>query len=231
MIKVGCCGFPMSMKKYFEEFEVVEIQKTFYKPISVEIAEKWRKMASKNFEFCVKALQIITHPPSSPTYRKAKLDVEDGGFFKPIKEVFDAWNVTKNVADVLKAEVIVFQTPKSFKESKENMKNMKEFFNSIEGYMFVWEPRDWSDEAIKKVCEELNLVHCVDPFVAKPLYGDVRYFRLHGSHKKMYKHKYSRDELIWLRDYCREFNNAYVMFNNVYMRDDAVTFKKLLNEI
>ena len=31
-VKVGCCGFPVSMKRYFQEFRVVEVQKTFYKP-------------------------------------------------------------------------------------------------------------------------------------------------------------------------------------------------------
>lgn len=219
----------MSMRKYFEKFEVVEVQKTFYKPISVETAEKWKKMTPNNFEFCVKALQVITHPPSSPTYRKAKLYVKEGGFFKPIKEVFEAWQLTKNIADVLKAKIIVFQTPKSFKECEENVKNMEEFFNSIERYTFVWEPRGWSNGAIEKVCGELNLVHCVDPFVTKPLYGDINYFRLHGSHKKMYKHKYSQDELIWLKNFCKKSNkDTYVLFNNVYMRDDAANFKKLL---
>ncbi|RLI73059.1 DUF72 domain-containing protein [Archaeoglobales archaeon] len=230
MFKVGCCGFPMSMKKYFEEFEIVEVQKTFYKPISIETAEKWRKIAPNNFEFCIKALQIITHPPSSPTYRKAGLDVKDGGFFKPIKEVFEAWELTKKIADVLKARIILFQTPKSFKESEESVKNIKEFFNSVErNYCFVWEPRGWSDEGIKKVCDELNLIHCVDPFVLKPLYGDINYFRLHGSHKRMYKHKYSQDELLWLKNCCEGLEKeTYVLFNNVYMRDDAANFKKLL---
>lgn len=220
----------MSMKKYFEEFEVVEVQKTFYQPISVETVKKWRKMAPNNFEFCVKALQIITHPPSSPTYRKAKLSVKDGGFFKPIKEVFEAWQITKNVADALKAKIIVFQTPKSFKESKKNIENMKEFFNSIDDYTFVWEARDWSGEVVKSICAELNLVHCVDPFVADPLYGNISYFRLHGSHKKMYKHKYGQDELFWLKNYCKRLNkDTYVMFNNVYMRDDATNFKRLIH--
>jgi len=73
MVKDGCCGFPVGMKKYFENFDVVEVQKTFYKPPSQKTAEKWRKNAPENFEFTIKAWQVITHPPSSPTYRKAEL--------------------------------------------------------------------------------------------------------------------------------------------------------------
>jgi len=38
MIKVGRCGYPVSRKKYYENFKVIEIQKTFYNLSSVELA-------------------------------------------------------------------------------------------------------------------------------------------------------------------------------------------------
>ncbi len=225
MIKVGCCGFPVAMKKYFESFEVVEVQKTFYKPPSVETAKKWRNSAPESFEFTVKAWQVITHPPSSPTYRKAKLEIKDGGFFKPIKEVFEAWEVTREIAKALRASFILFQTPKSFTDSDENIKNMREFFGSVEReFIFGFEPRGWRAERIREVCEELNLIHVVDPFVSQQLYGDIAYFRLHGFN---YKHKYSDEELRKLLDFCTK-DVCYVMFNNVHMFDDAMRFKKLL---
>ena len=225
MIKVGCCGFPVAMKKYFESFEVVEVQKTFYKPPSVETAKKWRDSAPESFEFTVKAWQVITHPPSSPTYRKAKLEVDDGGFFKPIKEVFEAWEVTREIAKALKARFILFQTPKSFTDSDENIKNMREFFGSVEReFIFGFEPRGWRAERIREVCAELNLIHVVDPFVSQQLYGDIAYFRLHGFN---YKHKYSDEELRKLLSFCTK-EICYVMFNNVHMFDDAMRFKTLL---
>jgi uncharacterized protein YecE (DUF72 family) len=76
-IKVGCCGFPCSRKRYYENFDVIEIQKTFYNPPRIETAEKWRSDAPKNFEFTLKAWQLITHPKESPTYRKAKLNLSE----------------------------------------------------------------------------------------------------------------------------------------------------------
>ncbi|MET1125113.1 MAG: DUF72 domain-containing protein [Archaeoglobaceae archaeon] len=225
MVRVGCCGFPVSMKKYFETFDVVEVQKTFYNPPKVETARKWRKEAPEGFEFTVKAWQLITHPPSSPTYRKAGIKVEDAGFFKPIKVVFEAWERTREVAKALEAKFLLFQTPKSFTDSEENVKNMREFFGSIEReFVFGFEPRGWSRERILKVCEELDLVHVVDPFVEEQLYGDIIYYRLHGE--KGYRHKYSDEELERLRDMC--VKEGYVMFNNVHMFDDAQRFKKLL---
>jgi uncharacterized protein YecE (DUF72 family) len=226
-VKVGCCGFPVSMKKYFQEFRLVEVQKTFYKPPSLDTLKNWRKNAHEDFEFTVKAWQKITHPPSSPTYRKAGIEGEDCGFFKPTQEVFEAYEVTKEVAKVLKANIIVFQTPKSFSESEESMQNLREFFSSIQDeFVFVWEPRGWSDESVASICGELNLIHAVDPFVQKPLYGEINYFRLHGAHKKMYRHKYSDEELKQLLEFC--VRESYVLFNNVYMYEDARRFLGLI---
>ena len=226
MIKVGCCGFPVAMQKYVRTFSVVEVQKTFYRPPEPETAERWRTISGMEFEFTVKAFQVITHPPSSPTYRKAKLDINDGGFFRPIKAVFDAWDKTREIAKILNAKIVVFQTPKSFAESDENRRNIKEFFNSIErDFILCWEPRGWNEESIREICEKLDLVHVVDPFIGKSVYGQIRYFRLHGFN---YRHKYSDGELEWLAGEVRKFRECYVMFNNVHMFDDAQRFQELL---
>jgi len=223
-LKVGCCGFPVSMKKYFETFNVVEVQKTFYKPPEVKTAEKWRKSAPEGFEFTVKAWQVITHPPSSPTYRKAGIKFENCGFFKPTEVVFTAWEKTREIAEALKAKIIVFQTPRSFRDTEENMENMRTFFSSIDRkFTFCFEPRGWSEENVRRICEELDLIHVVDPFVSKQLYGEICYYRLHGFD---YKHKYTDEELEkLLRMIDRD---GYVMFNNVHMFDDALRFKKLV---
>jgi len=226
MMKIGCCGFCEAMHKYFQDFDLVEIQKTFYRPPKIETAKKWRKQAPVNFEFTVKAWQIITHPPTSPTFRKTGIKAENCGFFKPTDEVFKAWHVTEEFAEALKAEIILFQTPPSFKETAENVENIRQFFSSIEHkFIFVWEPRGWSSEKIRRICEELNLVHCVDPFVAKPLYGEIIYLRLHGMHARMYRHKYSDKELLYLLNFCRELEKRiYILFNNMYMCNDAKRF-------
>src|SRR3954469_21508206 len=36
------------------------------------LASKWRALAPASFQFCLKAWQLITHTPASPTYRKLK---------------------------------------------------------------------------------------------------------------------------------------------------------------
>ncbi len=231
-IKVGCCGFSKGKRKYCEQFKLVEIQQTFYKPPLIATAQRWREEVPEDFEFSLKAWQEITHLPSSPTYRKASLQVPAGkegnyGFFKPSEEVFEAWGKTRDIAQVLKAKAIVFQCPAKFTPITENVQNMRYFFTNIDrgDFIFAWEPRgEWRDDVITALCQDLDLVHCVDPFESKAVYGKLKYFRLHGG--RDYRHQYSDDELARLRELSN--SEAYVLFNNITMYDDAVRFKRLI---
>ena len=211
-MKIGCCGFPVGMKKYFESFNVVELQKTFYKFPKIETVKKWRKIAPKNFEFTLKANQIITHPLSSPTYRKMKKKPGNAGFFKNVKEVFDTYKSTKEIGKILNTKIILFQCPASFKPTKENIENMYNFFNSVsKDFVFTWEPRGkWDESTVKEICSELNLIHCVDPFKNNQVYGDFSYFRLHGIGG--YRYKYSDDELKRLKKPAKKVMFYSTMF-------------------
>lgn len=231
-IKVGCCGFPRSRKEYSRHFTLVEIQQTFYQLPQESTAAKWRAEAPVDFEFSLKAWQGITHPPSSPTYKKAGLRIpreKEGnyGLFRPTEEVFEAWAKTRLIAEILRAKVIVFQCPAKFTPNQENIENMRRFFATIgrANFVFAWEPRgDWSHDVIVRLCQELDLVHCVDPLVTSPLYGKPRYFRLHGG--PGYRHQYSDEELLRLRELSQ--GQTYVLFNNMAMYEDALRFKQLL---
>jgi uncharacterized protein YecE (DUF72 family) len=178
------------MKQYFTDFNIVEIQSTFYKLPKIETAERWRVGAPRDFEFTVKAWQLITHLPGSPTYRKAKIEIpkeEDRyGFLRPTKEVFKAWELTREICNILNARIVIIQCPPSFKPTSENIENMRAFFSAIErkDLNIAWEPRGekWGNKVVAKLCDELDLIHCVDPFARDPAYTkDLVYFRLHGS--------------------------------------------------
>ncbi|HHF56071.1 MAG TPA: DUF72 domain-containing protein [Thermoplasmatales archaeon] len=235
MIKVGCCGFRGKKSDYFKNFEVVEIQQTFYKLPKIETAEKWRNEAPKNFEYTMKAWQLITHEASSPTYRKAGIKIEGNeknyGFFRATKEVFEAWEKCEEFAKALKARIIVFQCPPSFNESKENVENIKQFFSSISSnFIYAWEPRGkWKDDTIIKICTELNLIHCVDPFKRESLYGEIKYYRLHGIGG--YNHDYSKEELQKLANICKKYGKVYCLFNNTQMLKNALEFKEIIKSI
>jgi len=234
-VKVGCCGFARGLKGYFSRFSLVEVQQTFYKPPKMETVTRWREQAPKDFEFSLKAWQLITHLPSSPTYRKAGIGIPPGkeslyGFFRPTEEVRAAWEKTREVALALGARVVLFQCPPRFSESEENIRNLTKFFQQVErgNFCFAWEPRGrWEEETIKSLCQELDLVHCVDPFEGKrSLHGRLRYFRLHGG--PGYRHRYTEEELRWLTSLVEE--ETYFLFNNLFMYEDAFRFKEILEK-
>jgi len=232
-IKIGCCGFPLPQAEYLRLFNLVEIQRTFYQLPRLETAERWRRGFPAGFEFTLKAWQLITHPPNSPTYRRlgkaADPDkFERCGSFCPSREVFDAWQRTSEFALRLEARLVIFQCPASFRPGVENINNMREFFRRIErhGLQLVWEPRGpWPDDLVRGLCQELGLIHCVDPFKGPPAYGDFLYFRLHGVGG--YRYRYTDEDLARLKEFASG-KSGYVLFNNIWMKDDALRFKRLM---
>jgi uncharacterized protein YecE (DUF72 family) len=103
MIKIGCCGFPTRKEIYYQAFQVVEVQQTFYQLPLVATGKRWREEAPPNFEFTVKASQLITHEPSSPTYRRLRMKIPEEkkssyGSFKGTDEIEEAWSKTAEFA-------------------------------------------------------------------------------------------------------------------------------------
>jgi len=232
MIKVGCCGFPVSRKIYYQTFTCVEIQQTFYHPPKEETLKSWRKEATEGFEFTLKAWQLITHDPKSPTYKRLKFEIppetkERYGGFKPTREVLEAWQITRKAAKLLEARLIIFQTPPSFRPEEESVKNLKTFFSTIEreNFLFGWEPRGWPVELVRSLCEELDLIHVVDPFKEDTV-GKIVYWRLHG--KDGYRYRYSDEELEELLRKIQPSSVYYVMFNNTNMFEDAQRFLRIV---
>jgi uncharacterized protein YecE (DUF72 family) len=232
-IHIGCSGFSKARRVYFAHLDLVEIQQTFYKLPMVRTAQRWRAEAPPGFIFTMKAWRLITHEPPSPVYRKARyaislVDRERYGAFRPTNEVHDAWISTLEIAQTLLAEVVVFQCPARFTPTDEHIANLRAFFRNVDrgGLLFAWEPRGaWPDDVVRGLCQELDLIHCVDPFKQSPAYGVPAYFRLHG--RSGYGYRYTQEDLCQLRDWCREYSDVYCLFNNVSMWDDALCFKEM----
>jgi uncharacterized protein YecE (DUF72 family) len=237
-IRVGCCGFPVSRREYLQRFPVVEIQQTFYKLPRLKTAEGWRREAERvradggrpAFEFTIKAWQLITHEPSSPTYRRLGRPIPEAergavGSFRPTEPVFRAWEATAAVARALGAAVIVFQCPPRFTPTPEHTANLRAFFRRIdrEGRRMAWEPRgDWPPVLVRDLCAELDLIHVVDPLRQPPQSEGLRYFRLHGV--TGYRYLHTDDDLDALGRACAGGAPAYVLFNNLFMGEDAQRF-------
>jgi uncharacterized protein YecE (DUF72 family) len=237
MIKVGCCGFPVKREVYYQSFPVVEIQQTFYQLPRIDTGKRWREEAPSHFEFTMKAWQLITHEPSSPTYRKLRMAIPEKkkakyGFFKPTAEVEEAWQKTTEFARALGAEKIVFQSPASFSPSESSIKNLKQFFKTMRtpSSSFIWEPRGkWERGVVERLCTELGIVPCLDLFEGKPIKGNLLYTRLHG--RKGYRYTYSESEMEELMELGKSYPQAYFMFNNVNMHEDAQRMKRMIGVV
>ncbi len=245
VIKVGTCGWSVrgGRSAYYRTFPVIELQETFYNLMPLEKARKLREEAPQGFEFTMKVWQVITHPHTSPTWRRLKEkppgNLENYGFLKPTKENFDAWEKVREVAKELGAKVCVFQTPPSFGYSEENLRNVKEFFSSIsrDGIVIAWEPRgSWNQklDVVAEVVNELGIVHVVDPLKRDSVSKHpVAYFRLHGlgPGEVNYRYRYSDDDLRKLCEIVKVKYGGkdvvYVLFNNIYMAEDAKRFREI----
>ncbi len=257
-IVVGTCGYgyyrpPDGWKERYESklqafsqvFPAVELNRTFYKLPMVRTARRWRREAADGFVFTVKAWQALTHPTSSPTWRKRRdrlteLQEEHFGYLRPHETVVDAWRETRKRAEALDAPICVLQTPGSFDCSDEHEQQMRELLGDIErcGIELAWEPRgDWRQrpERVRRICDDLDLVHVVDLMRREPLSAHpTAYVRLHGRNEDEYDYDYdySGSELEELAGRLTRLADAhervYCMFNNFEMYDNAQTLMELL---
>lgn len=233
-INIGTCGFRGNKIEYSQILSCVEIQHTFYQPPQIKTLERWHTEMPDDFEFTLKAWQLITHEAKSPTYKRLKKKLteqekEEAGYFKPTAIVKEAWETTLACANALKAKTILFQCPASFKPYTENISNLEKFFSGIErgNLNFCWEPRgNWDDEVVKDICERHNLWHVVDPFKKRTVTPDRCYYRLHGV--TGWRYKYEEGELEELVSLLPENERSYVFLNNIYMTEDALRFQQII---
>jgi Uncharacterized conserved protein len=245
MLLVGCCGWCLGRQRYYTSFDVVELQETFYDMPDEDKLRSLRGEAPEGFRFTMKAWQAVTHPPGSPTWRRARRKVPEElagryGNLRTTKENLEAWEIVASAARALRAALVVVQTPPSFGASEENARQARDFFEAVRtrDFLIGWEPRgSWlrSPELIERVIGSLDgIVHVVDPFRVWPaVEREVVYFRLHGIGRGEvnYKYRYTDQDLEALcskvRRALQASRDVYVMFNNVYMRDDAARFSSL----
>lgn len=130
-IRIGVCGFPVSQDQLFHRLDVVEVQKTFYNLVSEKSLARLREKAPSSFLFTMKAFQGITHPFSSPTYRRSKLPPhffpQNLGFFQPTPEVEESTRATIQEAKALGTSAVVVQCPPSFEPNSVNISHLRIF--------------------------------------------------------------------------------------------------------
>ncbi len=225
MIRVGCCGYPVSKNSYYKEFNLVEINSTFYEYPKMALLEKWRKEAPKDFTFTVKAHQDISH--------KHRLE--------PNPECLKSFERMTEICQILGAQILLIQSPASFKPSREALMRMEEFFRRTGrlGLETVWESRGsgWEQPDVRtelaNVLERVSVTHVTDSLKGMPAYIEsIAYFRLHGLGPRKYYYQYSKRELNKLVELLKaiegEGKAVFALFNNLAMWEDGRRFQTYL---
>jgi uncharacterized protein YecE (DUF72 family) len=237
-VRVGLCGFSMSMKTYALHFPVVEVQNTFYEPPPDATLDKWLRVTPPSLEYTIKVWQLVTHAANSPTYRRLKHPLDpnqEPGFFRSSPAVERGWKRSLQCASVLSASAMLFQCPASFTPEADNFERMRKFFERMDRprQRLLWEPRGpkWvaQRDLALSLCDDLGLVHVVDPFVTRPEPGRAVYWRLHGIGGA--RHSYTDEQLLALLRMLLDVaptEPAYVMFNNLPRIADAKRFQLLV---
>lgn len=235
-VQVGLCGFREAQSRLFSAFDLLEVQKTFYQPPRPETAARWRERAGPGFVFTLKAWQLVTHRAHSPTYRRLTEPLTGrqrsrAGNCRWNDVTRMAWNRTREIADALKAESIVLQTPAGFRPDRTNLDRLETFLDTAprDGREIVFEPRGraWTHEIVESLAKRFRITHAVDPFHDRPATPAPHYYRLHGIPPYRYRHRYTDEELDILCDRLRD-EPARVLFNNDRMAADA---RRLLDRL
>jgi uncharacterized protein YecE (DUF72 family) len=156
---------------YSKAFNFVEVNSTFYKLPKINNVMSWRKIVPNDFEFSARCNQKLTHELR----------------FESVPESFDIFDKMVQICNILKAEILHFQTPSSFIHNKINSEKVKNFFSSTKktDIRFALEPKALNPMSsyFLKTLEDLDIIHSVDLLKGiEPVYqSDILYSRIFGK--------------------------------------------------
>ena len=209
------------LQYYFEQFDTVEINNSFYRlPLENALAT-WRESTPSNFRFAVKGSRFLTH------MKKLK-DPEPG-----LERFFQR-------AELLgeKLGPILFQLPPNWEVDMDRFRTFLEALPAGHQYAFEFRNPSWHIPAVYTELGHHNAAYC--PFDLGGFQSPIEitanftYVRLHGPGGK-YPGSYSDDALgVWaerIRNWRRELRGVYVYFDNdqaAYAVGNALRLRELV---
>jgi uncharacterized protein YecE (DUF72 family) len=221
-------------------FDTIEINTSFYQPISPALAEQWIEQIGANprFQFTAKVWQKFTH--------EMETTAADESAVRAGIDVLRA-------ANCLGAMLVQF--PFSFHKTPENVARLERLADSFRDYPLVLEVRhsSWDDSKIHAMLRhrKVGLVNIDQPLIGRAVRpseyatASVAYFRLHGRRydtwftddptvprHERYNYLYSEEELKpWAERIQRVATRAkstFVIMNNHYAGKGVVNALDLL---
>jgi uncharacterized protein YecE (DUF72 family) len=208
---------------YFEHFDTVEINNSFYKLPDFSTFNAWRDAVPDGFCFAVKASRFITHN-------------------KKLKDPENALNNFLPRAEALgdKLGPVLFQLPPKWGV---NLARLEEFLSALpryHRYAFEFRETSWNTKAVYELLRRHNAAYCIYElagYMCPPeITADWTYVRLHGPGGK-YQGSYPREILgMWadrIAEWSRRLKAIYFYFDNddsAYAAHNALELKKLVAE-
>jgi uncharacterized protein YecE (DUF72 family) len=206
---------------YFERFNTVELNNSFYHLPKRPALESWRDSTPNGFCFAAKGSRFLTH------MKKLK-DPEPG-----LKRFFEAIDILGE-----KLGPILFQLPPNWELDFERLKIFIECLPGYHRYAFEFRNTTWSVPVTYDLLRRHNIAYCIFDLAGMQspveVTADIAYVRLHGPDGK-YQGSYSDQALhAWakrIRKWQRELKAIYVYFDNDqagYAAGNALGLKALL---
>lgn len=225
------------LRLYSQEFEVVELNFTYYHQPEAKVMAKMVESGPQGFLFTIKAYQGLTHEISNDLRKEA--------------EAFKQGLVPLVKAGKLGS--ILAQFPYSFHYTPEHRGYLTRLCAEFEGLPLAIEFRnqEWLKESVYEALRQRQIAFtCVDepdlPKLIKPtdlVTSTFAYVRFHGRNKKnwwagdnksRYDYLYSDDELLeWLprlESLAGRVSHLFVFFNN-HWKGQAVENARRLKEL
>lgn len=203
---------------YAEKFNTVEINNTFYRLPNATMVKNWYQNAPTDFVYTIKANRMITH------YKK----------FKQVKSVSDDfYRICTKLQE--KLGCILFQLPKNFHYSQQNLANIIDTLNPKFKNVVEFRHASWWNDEVYRAFKDNHIIFCsisAPELPEKIVYtGTDIYIRLHGL--TWYDYKYTNHELSSYAQSIkkRTLNNVWCYFNNdvnAYAVDNALKLARLL---
>jgi len=206
-----------SLVAYSRMFNFVEVNSTFYEIPAQSEAERWRRLVPDDFEFAVRVHRSITHEHR----------------LQPSIESLENLERLRRISEILRAEVMHFQTPPTLKIDQESIRNLRSLITStsmgrIRIALELKGNYTRLPEEFVKTMQEYDVIHCVDLLrgEAPAARSDILHSRLFG---KGYHNIYqpTDEELKSVDEKVRGAKSEKVMlsFHGLRMYKDAARLK------
>ena len=211
------------MEFYSGQFPTVEIDATFYRSFPRHIYTKWAGLTPDDFVFSIKGSRYITH--------RSRLNIGKDS----IDMFFDAATGLG-----MKFGPALWQFPPLFKNTKENMSRLKNFFNMLpheSKNAFEFRDESWFVDQTYELLNKYNVGFVINDSGKIPskeiITGNFVYIRFHGPGAR-YASEYTTEQLReWaqkIKNYQKKYD-VFAYFNNdvkAYAPMNAELLKELL---